>query len=43
MKDERNPPPDDGEDARDLPEIDLRDADILDAMRHIPGYLDITT
>jgi CBS domain-containing membrane protein len=43
MKDERNPPPDEGEDARDLPEIDLRDADILDAMRHIPGYLDITT
>ena len=43
MKDERNPPPDDRGDASDLPEIDLRDADILDAMRHIPGYLDITT
>lgn len=25
------------------PEIELSDADILDAMRHIPGYLDITT
>jgi CBS domain-containing membrane protein len=24
-------------------EIELTDADILDAMRHIPGYLDITT
>ena len=24
-------------------EIELSDADILDAMRHIPGYLDITT
>ncbi len=27
----------------DPPEIDLSDADILDAMQHIPGYLDITT
>jgi len=27
----------------DLPELDLSDADILDAMRHIPGYLDIST
>ena len=27
----------------DLPELDLSDDDILDAMRHIPGYLDITT
>lgn len=25
------------------PEIDLTDDDILDAMQHIPGYLDITT
>lgn len=24
-------------------EVELTDADILDAMRHIPGYLDITT
>ncbi len=27
----------------DLPELDLSDEDIIDAMRHIPGYLDITT
>lgn len=27
----------------DLPELDLSDEDILDAMQHIPGYLDITT
>lgn len=27
----------------DLPEMELTDADILDAMQHIPGYLDITT
>ena len=27
----------------DVPELDLSDDDILDAMRHIPGYLDITT
>jgi CBS-domain-containing membrane protein len=26
-----------------LPELELADADILDAMRHIPGHLDITT
>ncbi len=25
------------------PEVDLSDDDILDAMRHIPGYLDIST
>lgn len=30
-----------GED--DGPELDLSDEDILDAMRHIPGYLDIST
>lgn len=30
-----------GED--DVPELDLSDEDILDAMRHIPGYIDITT
>ncbi len=30
-----------GED--DIPELELSDEDILDAMRHIPGYLDITT
>jgi CBS-domain-containing membrane protein len=27
----------------DLPELELDDEDILDAMRHIPGYLDIST
>lgn len=27
----------------DVPELDLSDEDILDAMRHIPGYIDITT
>lgn len=27
----------------DPPKIELSDEDILDAMRHIPGYLDITT
>ena len=27
----------------EVPEMDLADSDILDAMRHIPGYLDITT
>lgn len=27
----------------EVPELELTDADILDAMRHIPGYLDITT
>ena len=26
-----------------VPEIELTDADILDAMQHIPGYLDIST
>ena len=26
-----------------IPSIDLSDEDILDAMQHIPGYLDITT
>ena len=26
-----------------LPEVELNDEDILDAMRHIPGYLDIST
>lgn len=26
-----------------LPEIELSDEDIVDAMRHIPGYLDIST
>lgn len=30
-----------GED--DVPELELSDEDILDAMREIPGYLDIST
>jgi CBS domain-containing protein len=30
-----------GEDG--VPELELSDEDILDAMRHIPGYIDITT
>lgn len=29
--------------ANELPELELSDEDILDAMRHIPGYIDITT
>jgi CBS domain-containing membrane protein len=39
----QDPSPDPRLGADDLPEIELRDADILDAMQHIPGYLDITT
>ncbi|MGA8864642.1 MAG: CBS domain-containing protein [Gallionella sp.] len=27
----------------EVPELELTDSDILDAMQHIPGYLDITT
>lgn len=27
----------------DVPEVELSDEDILDAMQHVPGYLDITT
>ncbi|MEW6514003.1 MAG: hypothetical protein AB1443_08385 [Pseudomonadota bacterium] len=27
----------------DIDEIELSDEDILDAMQHIPGYLDIST
>ena len=38
-------PDDDTEDPTggNSPEMELTDDDILDAMRHIPGYLDITT
>lgn len=32
-----------GRNEPDVPELELSDADILDAMEHIPGYLDITT
>jgi len=28
---------------KDIPELELSDDDILDAMQHIPGYLDIST
>ena len=37
-EDSRNDPAGD-----EVPELELTDADILDAMKHIPGYLDITT
>ncbi|MDD5404551.1 MAG: CBS domain-containing protein [Sulfuricella sp.] len=36
-----NPETDSADD--ELPEMELTDGDILDAMQHIPGYLDITT
>lgn len=29
--------------APDIDELELSDEDILDAMQHIPGYLDIST
>jgi CBS domain-containing membrane protein len=29
--------------ADDVPELELTDEDIMDAMQHIPGYIDITT
>jgi CBS-domain-containing membrane protein len=32
-----------GRDEEDAPELELSDEDILDAMKHIPGYLDIST
>lgn len=32
-----------GAESADAPEIELSDEDLLDAMQHIPGYLDITT
>ena len=32
-----------GQAEADISELDLSDEDILDAMQHIPGYLDITT
>lgn len=41
LKNEANDPLRSGTD--DVPEIELTDEDILDAMRHIPGYLDIST
>lgn len=42
MTNERQPPkvPEGG---NTIPEFELSDDDILDAMRHIPGYLDIST
>lgn len=35
--------PEPGAGGNDGPEVDLSDDDILDAMRQVPGYLDITT
>lgn len=35
--------PPDGASDEIVPEVELSDEDILDAMQHIPGYLDITT
>jgi CBS-domain-containing membrane protein len=37
------PDPCRGAEDAELPELELSDEDILDAMRHIPGYLDIST
>lgn len=37
-RDDKAPPP-----ADDLPEIELSDDDILDAMSRIPGYIDVST
>jgi len=37
------PAPGAADDHDGLPSIDLSDEDVLDAMQHIPGYLDITT
>jgi CBS domain-containing membrane protein len=35
--------PFEGEPGDEMPEMELTDGDILDAMQHIPGYLDIST
>ncbi len=40
---EFQPHPSHGATDADIPEVELSDEDILDAMQHIPGYLDITT
>jgi CBS domain-containing membrane protein len=41
MQDHSNPKSDSND--AELPELELTDGDILDAMQHIPGYLDIST
>lgn len=43
MDDHATPPPTGAPGAGDIPEIELSDEDILEAMQEIPGYLDITT
>ncbi|MEN6587967.1 MAG: CBS domain-containing protein [Sulfuricella sp.] len=43
MKDTSSQDPKADSSGDEVPEMELTDADILDAMQHIPGYLDITT
>ncbi len=43
MQDNPNKMPNTDSADDEVPEMELADSDILDAMRHIPGYLDITT
>lgn len=40
---EANPPGNTIPEIHEIDEIELSDRDILDAMRHIPGYLDVST
>ncbi|HEY8887021.1 MAG TPA: CBS domain-containing protein, partial [Gallionella sp.] len=43
MQDTPNKNPDTDSIADEVPEMELTDGDILDAMQHIPGYIDIST
>ncbi len=43
MQDIPNNNPDTDSVGNEVPEMELTDSDILDAMQHIPGYLDIST
>ena len=43
MADTSSESPKTDSDGDEVPEMELTDGDILDAMQHIPGYLDITT
>ena len=43
MQDNSNKQPESDSSDVDVPEMELTDGDILDAMQHIPGYLDIST
>jgi CBS domain-containing membrane protein len=43
MQDTPNKNPDTDSVDDEVPEMELTDSDILDAMQHIPGYLDIST